>query len=146
MAYSEPLFLLLAAGYFLSRAHPLRRGLLAALAMAARISGAAIVVSAAVDALLTRGRQRRTALLTVAFGAAAFAVWWLFIALLVHDPLGFLHGSPSWGHSSGLVQILDLVRHRDPRAERVAGAATPRACPTATDAMTTRPGPRSKGP
>jgi hypothetical protein len=57
----------------------------------------------------------------VAFGAAAFAVWWLFIALLVHDPLGFLHGSPSWGHSSGLVQILDLVRHRDPRAERVAG-------------------------
>ncbi len=115
LAYSEPLFLLLAAGYFLARRHPVRRGLLAALAMAARIAGAAVVASAAVDALLARGRERRAALLTVVLGAAAFAAWWGFIAVLVHDPLGFLHGSPSWGRSSGLVQLLDLVRHHDPR-------------------------------
>jgi hypothetical protein len=115
LAYSEPLFLLLAAGYFLARRQPLRRGLLAALVMAARIGGAALVASAAVEALLTRGRERRTALVTVAFGAAAFAAWWGFIALLVHDPLGFLHGSPSWGRASGLVQLLALMRHHDPR-------------------------------
>ncbi len=115
LAYSEPLFLLLAAGYFLSRTHPLRRGLTAAVAMAARISGAAIVASAALDALVTRGRERRAALLTVILGAAAFAAWWLFIAWLVHDPLGFLHGSPSWGRSSGIVQILAQVRHPDLR-------------------------------
>ncbi len=115
LAYSEPLFLVLAAGYFLSRTRTLGRGLLAALGMAARIAGAALVASAAVEALLTSGRARRAALLSVTTGGAAFAAWWLFIALLMHDPLGFLHGSPSWGRSSGLVQILDLVRHRDPR-------------------------------
>jgi hypothetical protein len=115
LAYSEPLFLLLAAAYFLGRTHPLRRGLLAALAMAARISGAAIVASAALEAWLTRGRERRAALLSVVLGAAAFAAWWLFIAWLVHDPLGFLRGSPSWGRSSGVVQILDQVRHLDLR-------------------------------
>jgi len=115
LAYSEPLFLLLAAAYFLGRMRPLRRGLLAALAMAARISGAAIVASAAVEALLTQGRARRAALLTVVLGMAAFAAWWLFIAWLVHDPLGFLHGSPSWGRSSGVVQIVDQLRHPDLR-------------------------------
>ncbi len=39
LAYSEPLFLLLAAAYFLSRTHPLRCGLLAALAMAPASAG-----------------------------------------------------------------------------------------------------------
>lgn len=115
LAYSESLFLLLAAGYFLSRTHPARRGVLAALAMATRIAGAAIVASAAVDALLTRGRERRSALLAVAFGTTAFAAWCLYIALLTHDPLGFLHGSPSFNSSTGLVQILRTVRQHDPR-------------------------------
>jgi hypothetical protein len=115
LAYTEPLFLAVSALYFLSRTRALRGGVLAALAMATRIAGAAIVASAAVVALRTRGAERRAALLAVALGCAAFVAWWIYIALLMHDPLGFLRGSPSWGRSGGLVQILDLVRHHDPR-------------------------------
>lgn len=115
MAYSEPLFLVLAAGYFLSRAHPVRRAVLAALGMATRIAGAAIVASAAFDALLTKGAQRRSALLAVVLGASAFAAWCLYIALLTHDPLGFLHGSPSFNSSTGLVEIVRAVRKLNPR-------------------------------
>lgn len=115
MAYSEPLFLVLAAGYFLSRAHPARRAVLAALAMAARIAGVAVVASAAVDSLLTKGRERRSALLAVALGTTAFAAWCLYIALLTHDPLGFLHGSPSFNSSTGLVQIVRAVRQQNAR-------------------------------
>lgn len=115
LAYSEPLFLVVGAGYFLSRAHAVRHGALAFLAMAARITGAAIVVSAAYVALRTRGEERRAALLAVALGCAGFAAWWIYVACLMHDPLGFLRGAPSWGRSGGFVQILDLVRHHDPR-------------------------------
>ena len=115
LAYSEPLFLLLAAGYFLSRREPVRHGLVSALAMLARIAGAAIVVSAMVVALGTRGRERQAAVLAVVLGCLAFAAWWTYVALLTHDPAGFLHGSPSWGRSAGLVQVLDLLRHHDPR-------------------------------
>ena len=115
MAYSEPLFLVLAAGYFLSRAHPARRAVLAALAMATRIAGAAIVASALVEAFLVRGRERRSAVLAVVVGATAFAAWCLYIALLTHDPLGFLHGSPSFNSSTGLVQIVRTIRLHDPR-------------------------------
>ncbi|MDQ6794350.1 MAG: hypothetical protein M3067_05960 [Chloroflexota bacterium] len=115
MAYSEPLFLVLAAGYFLSRAHPVRHAVLAALATATRIAGTAIVASAAVDALLTKGKERQSALLAVVIGATAFAAWWLYIALLTHDPLGFLHGSPSFNSSTGLVQIVRTVRQLNPR-------------------------------
>ncbi len=115
LAYSEPLFLLIAAGYFLTRRDPVRHGALSALAMLARIAGAAIVASAMVVAITTRGRERRAAVLAAVLGGVAFAAWCGYIALLTHDPAGFLLGSPSWGRSAGLVQILDLLRHHDPR-------------------------------
>ena len=121
LAYSEPLFLLLAAAYFLNRGKDRRQGVLAFLAMLARIAGAAIVASAACVALRTRGPERRAALLAIAAGCAGFAAWWIFIALLMQNPFGFMLGSPSWGRSAGVIQILDLVRHHDPR--RIAALA-----------------------
>ena len=115
MAYSEPLFRALAAAYFLGRSATGRRALggplAAALAMAARIDGAAIVASAALGAVRRRGAERRTAVLAVLAGCAVFAAWWLFIALLVHDPLGFLRASPSWYRTAGWEQYVAALRH-----------------------------------
>ncbi len=121
LAYSEPLFLLVAAAYFLDRGPILRRPVLAAAAVLARIAGAAIVASAAVEAVAARGRARRVAWLTVIAGGIAFAGWWVFIALLTRDALGFLHGSPAWDRSTGLVGLVDDLRR--PTVDRLAWAA-----------------------
>jgi hypothetical protein len=121
LAYSEPLFLVVASLYFLSRRASARRGLFAALAMVTRIAGAAVVASALVQAIRTRGEERRVAVAAALVGSAAFAGWWIFIAFLTHDPLGFLHGSPGWGRSNGLVALVSQLRR--PTIERYAWAA-----------------------
>jgi hypothetical protein len=115
MAYSEPLFLVVAALYFLSRAGGLRRPLLAASAMLVRIDGLAVVASAAARAVRSGGQERRSALLSAAAGGAAFAAWWVFIALLVHDPWGFMRASPHWGRRTGLLEYLAVLRHLAPQ-------------------------------
>ena len=55
------------------------------LAMLARIAGAAIVASATLVAITSRGRERRAA---VVLGCVAFAAWCGYVALLTHDPTG----------------------------------------------------------
>ena len=106
MAYSEPLLLLVVGLGFLVPRRSVFRLPLAALAVATRIAGTAVVVSAAFDVLVQRGRARWVSLLTALAGTAAFAAWWVFIAVLTHDPLGFLHGSPLWARLTGLPGLI----------------------------------------
>ena len=109
LAYSEPLFLCLAASAFLLRGRTLPRMVAVAAAMATRIAGSALVLAALVEALVERGRARRSALLTAAAGVAAFGAWWTFIAILQGDPFGFFLGSPSFGGMTGVLAVGDAI-------------------------------------
>ena len=113
-AYSEPLFLLLAALAFLSTdpAKPARRGLLAGLAMLTRIAGAAIVAAEGVRFLLSRGRDVG-ALAAAVGGMIGFAAWWLTVAAISGSPTGFLEGSPDWSPSTGIANVVDVIRTAD---------------------------------
>src|SRR5258706_8520 len=102
MAYSEPLFLLLAGLYFLGRTRPLSP-VLAGLAMLTRVTGVAIAASAAVRWL--QDRRDWPALLSVLAAGAVFAGWWLFIWRLTGDPAGWMQGSPSWQPTLGIPAI-----------------------------------------
>ncbi|MEA2621998.1 MAG: hypothetical protein QOH61_908 [Chloroflexota bacterium] len=116
MAYSEPLFLLVSAAFFLSPARSLRRPLMAALAQATRVTGFATGATAIPDLVRSRGRDGRAWLILVA-PLLVFAAWWLFIAQLTGDPQGFLQGTPSWlrvtGQESGPLSFLPDLRHDD---------------------------------
>lgn len=115
MTYSEPLFLVCAGLFFLTPRRPVSHGIAALLGMASRITGAALVAAALVSAARSRRVERRSALLAAAAGATVFAIWWVAIALLVGDPLGFLRGSPSWGQVTGVHgYVVDLL-HPTPR-------------------------------
>jgi hypothetical protein len=121
MAYSEPLFLLAAAAFFLSRSDSLKRPVLAGLAQATRVTGFAVAASALPALLGSGGRDRRTWLILAA-PVVVFAGWWLFIAALTGDPAGFLRGTPSWlrvtgqlaGPTSFLPDIAHDTRYTDP--------------------------------
>jgi hypothetical protein len=117
MGYSEPLFVLAAATFFLSRAGSPRRPLLAALAQATRVTGFALGAAAIPDLLRSRGRDRQAWLVLVA-PLLVFAAWWLFLAYLTGDPGGFLQGTPSWlrvtGQLSGPSSWIPDLQH-DPR-------------------------------
>ena len=120
MAYSEPLFLLAAAAFFLTRTESRWRPVLAALAQATRVTGFAVAASVLPELARTRGRDRRL-WLTLAAPLLVFAGWWLFIAVLTGDPAGFLQGTPSWlhvtGQESGPASFLPDIA-RDPRYAR----------------------------
>lgn len=115
LAYSESLFLLAAALFFLVPSTSAWRAPVAALAMLTRIAGGAIVASAAVQAVRTRGPERRVAVLAVLGGLAAFAAWWVFIALLTGDPMGYAKGSSSWIHGSPVAALLSTARNHPVR-------------------------------
>ncbi|HEX8939036.1 MAG TPA: mannosyltransferase family protein [Candidatus Limnocylindrales bacterium] len=116
MAYSESAFLLLAGTYLAARASPGRRVLSAWLAMLTRIAGVGVLAAAAVRAVVSRGEERRTALTVVATSLIAFAAWWVVIALITGDPMGFMRGSPAWVKTSGYGSILDAVRRPNPES------------------------------
>lgn len=105
LIYSESLFLLLAAASFLA-AGLLVRPVLVGLAMLTRIAGAALVLAALVEAVRSRGRERREALLAAAGGVVAFGVWVAAVAWLTRDPLGYMRGSAAWNVDSGPVAQL----------------------------------------
>jgi hypothetical protein len=109
LAYSEPLFTLVVALYFLDR-----RGrstpLYAAVATLVRVSGLAIAASAAVMLVLRRG-HRRTLLLSGAAVALAFAAWWVFIWHLTGSFTGWLQGTPGWDRDQGIASITFMWRH-----------------------------------
>ncbi len=115
LAYSEPLFLLAAAGAIAMREVPSRwrtRTFLAFVAQFARVTGIALAVAMIPD-LLARSRRRSTLgpMLAVIL---ALGSWCGFIALLTGDPLGYLQGTPSWfqngftpdGQLSGLPSLI----------------------------------------
>ncbi len=100
MAYSEPLFLLATAAFFLTRAESLKRPLLAALAQATRVTGFATAASAVPTLWRARGHDR-IAWLTLLAPLVVFIGWWVFVAVVTQDPAGFLQGTPSWLRVTG---------------------------------------------
>ncbi len=115
MTYSEPLFLVCAGLFFLTPRSPVWHGVAALLGMASRITGAALVVASLASAIRSRGVERRSSLLAAAMGATMFAIWWVAIAVLVGDPLGFLRATPSWGQVTGVHGYLVALLHPTPR-------------------------------
>jgi mannosyltransferase PIG-V len=110
LAYSEPLFLLF-AGLFLLNVGPVRAGILGALAMFTRLGGAALAAASLADLLKRETRFR--GFIGVAAVCAAFAAWWLWIAQLTGNLMGYMLGSPAWysadtptGSLTGVASIL----------------------------------------
>ena len=102
MSYSEPLFLLLSGLFFYLPARSRIRPLLSALAQATRLTGFAVGASALAQVWRARGRDGR-AWISLLLPGFVFAAWWIFIAVLTGNPLGFMLGSPSWLTTSGQV-------------------------------------------
>jgi Gpi18-like mannosyltransferase len=105
MAYTESLFVLIAAAYFLTKYRPVSIPL-AGLSMLVRTSGLAIGASAGIDFLLNRDRDGR--LKPFLAGAAvffAFAAWWVYIWQLTGNFRGWLNGSASWSRYEGVLSI-----------------------------------------
>jgi hypothetical protein len=111
LAYAESLFLALAAFQFVLPAASLWRGPLAALASLARLPGLAIGLAAFDQALRSAGRVRRGAAVAAAGAALGFAAWWLFIAWLTGNPLGYLTGSSAWVRGNPIYDLARVVRH-----------------------------------
>jgi len=103
MAYTESLFVLLVALYFVDR---YRKGapLFAGAATLVRVSGLAIGVSAAAMLLIDRGRRVRAAAVAAAV-ALAFGAWWLYIWRLTGNFFGWFLGSPDWQRDQGIPAI-----------------------------------------
>ncbi|HJW21274.1 MAG TPA: mannosyltransferase family protein [Candidatus Limnocylindrales bacterium] len=103
LAYSEPLYLVLAGLFFLAvgrQATAARtRSTVGAVIFAAgtqlvRVTGAALAFASLPD--LLRSQTRPRGLLVIGACIAAFAAWWLWIANLTGDFWGYLLGTPSW--------------------------------------------------
>jgi hypothetical protein len=112
MAYTESLFVLIAAAYFLTKYRPISIPL-AGLSILVRVSGLAIGASAGVDFLLNRDGRLKPFLA----GAAvffAFAGWWVYIWKLTGNFRGWLNGSASWSRYEGVVSILRDMRQVAP--------------------------------
>jgi hypothetical protein len=93
LVYSEPLFLLLAGIYF-ATTKPVLQILIAPFVQLSRLSGFAIAVAALAD---LRDRKTRVRGVGTILGVlAAFGGWWTWIALLTHNPMGYMLGTPSW--------------------------------------------------
>ncbi|MHB8399480.1 MAG: mannosyltransferase family protein [Candidatus Limnocylindrales bacterium] len=92
LAYSESLFLLIAAIFFTVSERC--RWIPVMFAQLTRLSGFALVATTFVDIRATP--TRRAGLVTLVSGVAGFAIWWVFVALLTGDPLGYMRGIPLW--------------------------------------------------
>jgi hypothetical protein len=96
--------------YFANRGKP-RQPLLAAATMLVRITGVAIMVSAAV--MWLRDRRQSIRLLSAATVAVAFAAWWVYIWILTHNPMGWFNGSAAWFDSLGFEAIGKVFERPD---------------------------------
>ncbi len=92
LAYSESLFLLLAAASFCTWGA--RRAAFVALAQLTRLMGLGLAIGGLAE--MIRPARRREGALVFIGGAVAFAVWLGYIWWLTGDPFGYLRGSPSW--------------------------------------------------
>jgi len=110
LAYSEPLFLLLAGGFLLTT-EPVKGFVLGALAGITRLSFGGLAAASLGD--LIDPKTRRLAVASLAGIVLAFAAWWAWIANLTHNFWGYMLGTPSWysndsptGSPTGLASIL----------------------------------------
>ena len=110
MGYSESLFVLLLAVFFLFETR-LPAPLAAGFAMLTRVSGLAIGASQAVM-LVIRRDARPIRILSVIAVVAVFAGWWVFIWQLTGNPRGWLEGSAQWSRSLGPASVLRSL-HRE---------------------------------
>jgi hypothetical protein len=96
IGYSEPLFLVFAAWFFVVAEERLglRSALFAAGAQLTRILGAALAFASLAD--LFHRETRRQAILVIAATIVAFGAWWTWIAILTNNPMGYMLGTPSW--------------------------------------------------
>jgi hypothetical protein len=100
IAYSEPLYLLLAGMFFVAMARPATTGrsILAAVLTAGtqlvRITGAALAFASLPDLFSRETRAR--GIRVIAAAVLAFGAWWLWIANLTGDFWGYMLGTPSW--------------------------------------------------
>jgi hypothetical protein len=96
LAYTEPLFLVLASSFFVAaeRRDRVRAAILAGAAQLTRVMGAALAFASLAD--LRRRETRGQAIFVIGATVVAFAAWWTFIAILTGDPMGFMRGTPSW--------------------------------------------------
>jgi hypothetical protein len=108
MGYSESLFVLLLALFFLYETR-LPAPVAAGFAMLTRVSGLAIGASQAVM-LVIRRDARPIRLLTVIAVIAVFAGWWVFIWNLTGNMTGWFEGSASWTRSLGPASVLRALR------------------------------------
>jgi hypothetical protein len=86
LAYAEPVFVTLAAAYFLQRS-PARQVALGAFAMLSRLTGLALIPAA-----LFQPRRRWLAIVPF----VVFAGWWAWLAWMSGDPFMYWKGTPSW--------------------------------------------------
>lgn len=111
MAYSESLFVLLAAASLLPVRSMRLRAPLTAATMFTRVAGGPLVVAAAVQAIRTTGRERRAAIGATLGGILAFGIWFAFVTWLAQSPTGFGLGSAQWNAESGpILQLLKAVQ------------------------------------
>jgi hypothetical protein len=104
MAYSESLFVLLLALFFLNdKRWP--GPIFAGLAMLTRVAGLALGASQAVM-LVIRREARPIRLLSCLAVALVFAGWWIYIWLLTGNFTGWLLGPASWSRLMGPISLL----------------------------------------
>jgi hypothetical protein len=114
MAYSESLFLLIAALYFRTR-NGAAAPMLAGVATLVRVAGLAVGASAAAMFVLDRARRRHF-LLVVAGVAVAFAAWWIYIWQLTGSFTGWFGGSFRWDQYDGIDSITFMFGQHPTRA------------------------------
>lgn len=111
LAYSESLFLLVAALGFVAGTATLRRPMLSGLVTLVRITGLAVVAAAAVEAARSRGSARRGALLAVGGGIVGFGLWTAFVTHLTGDPLASVLASHDWQGTTGPRAFRQVLLH-----------------------------------
>jgi Mannosyltransferase (PIG-V) len=98
LAYSEPVFLLM-AGLFFATSELVKAEGFGFLAGLSRLSSWALAVGSLPD--LIDPATRRRGLAGILGVAGAFALWWTWIALLTHNPFGYMLGTPAWYDMDG---------------------------------------------
>lgn len=95
LAYSEALFVLLAAAFLLHPVNRAARPLLAVATQLTRLTGSALSLSA-LAGVVTRRSMTPAELATIVAGPAMLLAWIGFVWWLTGEPAGYLRGSPSW--------------------------------------------------
>jgi hypothetical protein len=105
LAYSESLFILIAAGALVVGVTSRAGVVLVFLASICRLVGPALSLAALPELRM----RRRAALAALVAGPVGFLLWAAFIWHLTGDPLGYLRGTPSWWSSLGASTGLESV-------------------------------------